>query len=94
LPSDQGGHIVGHRFNPPTEEFNLFAQNGNFNMGAYRVLENTWAKALAEGKNVQVDWQFSYLGSSLRPDRLTVRYTVDGVPMPARTFGNNPGGKP
>jgi hypothetical protein len=38
------GHIVGNRFNPPTEEFNLFAQDANFNRRSYRTLENVWGQ--------------------------------------------------
>jgi hypothetical protein len=90
--TDDGGHIVGNRFNPPTEEFNLFAQDANFNRGAYRTLEGQWANALAEGKSVKVEWKFYYSASSVRPDRLEVRYWVDGAES-TRRFNNASGGK-
>jgi hypothetical protein len=90
--TDDGGHIVGNRFNPPTEEFNLFAQDANFNRGSYRTLENVWANALAEGKAVKVEWKFYYEGSSVRPDRLNVIYTIDNVRV-IKPFNNEPGGK-
>ena len=45
LPTDQGGHYIARRFNGPTEAFNHFAQDANFNRGEYRALENIWAGA-------------------------------------------------
>lgn len=42
--SDDGGHYVASRFNGPTEAFNHFAQDANFNRGGYRVLEDEWAR--------------------------------------------------
>lgn len=85
---------MGNRFSPPVDEFNLFAQNSNFNRGVYRTMENEWATALAEGKNVNVRWSFEYSGSSLRPSGMTVTYSIDGVVYPPRRYGNNPGGRP
>ena len=93
LPSDDGGHIVGNRFYPPTEEFNLFAQDRSFNRGVYNQLEKEWAGALGQGKSVKVEWQFKYSGSSVRPDRLTVTYYIDGQRF-VRPFSNQVGGKP
>jgi hypothetical protein len=92
LATDQGGHGVGNRFNPPNREFNLFAQNANFNMGAYRVLEDTWAAALRNGDRVSVKWEFTYPGNSERPDSLTVTYLINGQRF-ERPFNNKPGGK-
>jgi hypothetical protein len=37
--SDDGGHYIAARFNGPSEAFNHFAQDANFNRGGYRVLE-------------------------------------------------------
>ncbi|MEW6704704.1 MAG: DNA/RNA non-specific endonuclease [Pseudomonadota bacterium] len=90
--TDDGGHIVGHRFNPPSEEFNLFAQDANFNRGAYRQLENEWAIALRDRRTVKVEWKFEYSGSSVRPDSLKVNYWVDGKPH-ERVFNNARGGR-
>ena len=35
--SDDGGHYVAALFNGPTDAFNHFAQNANFNRGGYKV---------------------------------------------------------
>jgi hypothetical protein len=91
LITDDGGHYVGRRFNGPLDDFNHFAQDANFNRGAYRVLENKWQDALANGSSVTVDIQPKYVGSSLRPDSLSVDYTIDGVPYRQR-FLNQSGG--
>jgi hypothetical protein len=62
-------------------DFNHFAQNGNFNMGSYRTLENSWDAALQQNLPVRVQIRPSYVGDSLRPDALHVRYWVDDFPL-------------
>jgi DNA/RNA non-specific endonuclease len=93
LPDDDGGHIVGNRFNPPGEEFNYVAQNSNFNRGSYRQLENEWAQLLADGHTVHVRWDFEYTGDSQRPDGFNVTYHVDDGEPVVRQFQNRHGGK-
>jgi len=92
LAGDQGGHFIGRRFNGPLDDFNHFAQNGNFNMGAYKTLENSWDAALQQNLPVRVQIAPSYVGESLRPDTLHIRYWVDGVPD-EQFFYNQIGGK-
>jgi phage tail protein X len=92
LPDDQGGHFIGRRFDGPLQDFNHFAQNGNFNMGAYRSLEDSWSAALDEGSSVRVRIEPSYPGESLRPDTLRVQYWIDGAPNEVY-FYNRPGGR-
>jgi DNA/RNA non-specific endonuclease len=91
LATDEGGHFVARRFDGPLEDFNHFAQNGNFNRGAYKALENEWQRALDRGSSVNVDITAHYPGDSLRPDSIDVTYTVDGVPHET-SFLNRPGG--
>jgi allophanate hydrolase subunit 2 len=86
--TDDGGHIVGNRFNPPAEEFNLFAQDANFNRGSYRVLEGKWADALAEGQAVKVEWRFYYAEGSVRPTGLDVTYRIGAEPAVTKQFKN------
>jgi len=92
LPTDEGGHFVGRRFDGPTDDFNHFAQDMNFNRGAYKSLENSWQRALDNGSEVHVDITPNYSGDSLRLDSLDVNYTIDGVPY-QKTFINQPGGQ-
>jgi hypothetical protein len=92
LPTDDGGHYVAVRFNGPTDTFNHFAQDANFNRGGYRVLENQWAKDVKEGKQVYVAITPTYVGSSKRPNAINVIYTVNGARSLQR-FPNSPKGK-
>lgn len=92
LSTDQGGHYIGRRFDGPTEPFNHFAQNGNFNNSSYKVLENSWQRMLEGGQSVRVEIIPTYIGNSLRPNSLTVRQWIDGVPRQVRVFQNAAGG--
>jgi hypothetical protein len=76
--ADDGGHFIAARFNGPRERFNHFAQERNFNRGAYRTIEDQWAKALRAGKRVFVDIVPQYEGLSRRPYSLNVVWYVDG----------------
>jgi len=90
---DEGGHLIASIFNGPGEKLNLLPMNGNLNKGAWKQMENTWAKALSEGKEVKVNIQPSYVGDSVRPDKFYVEYMIDGGRPIEKTFKNAPGGK-
>jgi hypothetical protein len=91
-PSDHGGHFIATRFNGPREWFNHFAQDANFNQGAYRTLEDQWAGAVRSGKRVFVDIVPHYRGTSMRPYKLIVTWIVDGKES-LREFGNEKQGR-
>lgn len=76
--TDDGGHYIAARFNGPREWFNHFAQDASFTRGAYRTLEDDWAKAIRSGKRVFVDIVPHYHGTSMRPHRLDVTWIIDG----------------
>jgi hypothetical protein len=75
LASDEGGHILGHRFMKDQGLENMFAQNGNLNKSAYKKLENEladWVKAGGE-----VDLKVTLKGGVPgRPDQIFVEYKV------------------
>lgn len=77
-PKDDGGHYIAARFDGPTDAFNHFAQARGFNRGRYRTLEDSWAKAMKEGKKVRVHIVPHYSRNSLRPDGLKVEYFIQG----------------
>ena len=54
IEGDQGGHLIGHRFVKDQGLKNLFPQNGNFNVSAYKTLENEWADWIDSGKDVHI----------------------------------------
>lgn len=60
------------------EQINYLPQDALLNNGSYKSLENTWAKATAEGKKVDVTIKPIYEGTSKRPSEFRVQYTIDG----------------
>lgn len=54
-------------------------------------MENKWAKALEEGKEVTVDINPVYEAGSKRPTKFVARYTIDGQQC-QRIFRNKSGG--
>lgn len=92
-PTDEGGHYVGRRFDGPTDDFNHFAQDQNFNRSAYSRLEQEWDAALKSGKAVKVEITPHYPGTSLRPEKLTVHYSINGQIQDPIVFKNVPGGR-
>lgn len=75
IEGDQGGHLIGHRFVKDQGLKNLFPQNGNFNVSAYKTLENEWADWIESGKEVRITVDLTPKGQD-RPDRVRVSYEV------------------
>lgn len=75
IEGDQGGHLIGHRFVKDQGLKNLFPQNGNFNVSAYKTLENEWADWIESGKDVRITVDLTPQGQD-RPDRVRVSYEV------------------
>lgn len=92
-PTDHGGHYIARRFDGPTEAFNHFAQDGNFHKSDYAKLEEEWARAKRDDKNVRVKIVPVYEGSSQRPSVLNVWFWIDGKPNSARFPNEAQGGK-
>ncbi|MFZ2995434.1 DNA/RNA non-specific endonuclease [Sphingobium sp.] len=90
---DDGGHFIAARFNGPRESINHFAQDANFNRGAYRSMEDEWSKELRAGRKISVTIIPLYEGASKRPYKLTVKWYVDGKPN-VQDFSNEAKGKP
>ncbi len=87
-PTDDGGHYIAARFEGPTEAFNHFAQDANFNRGGYRVLEDEWARGKRAGKRIVVKI-VPYYDRGARPSVIDVWFTLDGVPK-SQKFPNEP----
>lgn len=74
---DQGGHVVGHRFVLNQGAKNLFPQEGNFNMGAFKTLENDYARYISKGYEVHFKHELMDFDSiTKRPGTIRVEYTV------------------
>ena len=74
VEGDHGGHIIGHRFVKDQGLDNLFPQNGDFNISAYKTLENEMADWVETGAEVRV--AVDLLGGGDRPERVRVVYEV------------------
>lgn len=79
--SDQGGHIIGSRFFGPGEQINLYPQSANLNQGAWKQMENRWADAIVDNKDVKIQVEAIFSGSSQRPTKFEVKYSIDGQPF-------------
>jgi hypothetical protein len=89
LPGDHGGHFFGTLFGGPGEGINLTAQNGRLvNLGEFKVLENTWADAIREGKPVHVEITAVYPGDKLRPSEFKVTYQIGDEPAASQKIKN------
>lgn len=75
IDGDQGGHVIGHRFVKDQGSKNLFPQNGNFNVSAYKTLENEWADWIDSGKEVRITVDLTPKNQD-RPDHVRVSYEV------------------
>lgn len=75
-PTDHGGHFIARRFNGPTEAFNHFAQDADFNRGLYQRMENQWARGIRRGERVTVKIIPVYEGTSKRPSMLNIWYII------------------
>ncbi|MCA6064819.1 DNA/RNA non-specific endonuclease, partial [Thalassolituus marinus] len=91
LADDDGGHLIASIFDGSGEQINYAPMNSNLNRGAWKSMENTWAKALEEGKEVTVDIKPVYEAGSKRPTKFVARYTIDGQPYKS-IFKNQSGG--
>ncbi len=79
IDGDEGGHLIATRFNGPSDAFNIRPQNATLNRGAWKTMENDWAKSIVEGKRVEVSINLFYNDiETIRPSRFDVRYWTDG----------------
>ena len=86
-PGDDRGHIIGDQFDGSNKVANLLPQLSNVNRGEFKSHEGQLAKALDEGKPVNVSYDLSYGDDSKRPNGLIVDYTV-GNDRNVRIFEN------
>lgn len=87
--TDDGGHYIAARFGGPGETYNHFAQDAQFNRGAYRLLENRWAAAARSGDRVFVDISPDYVGACQRPVAIRILCSINGK-IDRHIFANAP----
>jgi hypothetical protein len=79
ITGDQGGHLVGHRFVLDQGPINMFPQEANFNMGAFRILENDYARLIDRGYRVEFAHTLGDFSAAGRPGSLSVTYSAIDV---------------
>lgn len=77
LDNDHSGHMIGDRFGGSPELDNLVSQSSTANLSTFKKLENEWAKALKQGKKVEIDITIEYEGNDLRPFAFVVKYKIN-----------------
>ncbi len=90
LDGDEGGHLIGTRFNGPTDAFNLVPQDANLNRGEWKSMENSWAEKVKNGQDVKVMIEPAYGDDSIRPESFEVLSQVDNE-LTYTSYLNQPG---
>ena len=92
--NDDGGHLIATRFKGSGDIDNMIAQNRQVNRsgGAWYEMEQEWANALKEGKQVSVKMDIEYPSDSMRPAKFKIEYKIDGK-LETREIMNRRGGK-
>jgi hypothetical protein len=75
---DDAGHLIGDRFGGSPKLDNLVSQDSHINRSEYKSMENEWAKAIEDGKKVEVAGEVNYEKDSKRPTSFDVFYAIDG----------------
>ncbi|UFT98912.1 DNA/RNA non-specific endonuclease [Radiobacillus kanasensis] len=78
-PGDHAGHLAADRFGGSPDLDNLVSQSSSVNLSGYKKLENIWAKAIEEGKDVSVNVKVNYEGTNSRPASFEIKYSINGV---------------
>lgn len=76
IEGDHGGHIQAHSLGGSSDKINLFPQNGNFNTGEYKKIENGIRKDLEDRRTVKVEVGLIYSDASIRPSQVRVTKEV------------------
>ncbi|SFR57730.1 DNA/RNA non-specific endonuclease [Anaeromicropila populeti] len=88
LPTDDGGHLIASIFDGSGDLDNLVPMDATLNRGEWKVMENTWSKALDSGKKVEVKIEPVYNGLSQRPISFDVEYKIGDGDWIWQSFDN------
>ncbi|QLY82307.1 DNA/RNA non-specific endonuclease [Clostridium intestinale] len=94
LPDDDGGHLIASQFLGSGELDNLVPMNSQINRsgGKWYNMEQDWASALKEGKEVRVKIEPVYGVDNLRPISFEIEYTIEGMKTKFIEILNQAGG--
>src|SRR5699024_5718822 len=88
-PGDHAGHLAGDRFGGSPDLDNLVSQLSSVYLSAYKKVENQWATALRDGKQVTVNVKINYDGKNSRPESFKIEYTINGIYDDIKLKNNN-----
>ena len=88
LDTDDGGHLIASIFEGSGDIDNLVPMDYRLNRGDWKSMENTWARALENGKSVEVNIEPIYSDLSKRPIAFEVEYKIQGENWVFREFTN------
>ena len=88
LATDDGGHLIASIFKGSGDLDNLVPMDATLNRGEWKAMEKSWAKALDNGKNVDVRIEPIYSGISQRPISFEVEYKIGNGKWIQETFKN------
>lgn len=91
-PLYKENYLITSILNGSGEKINMLPMNANLNRGAWKQMENTWAKALQDGKTVKVKIEPLFEGTNIRPDKFKVKYSIDNGRSIEKVLINAPGG--
>ena len=92
LDTDDGGHLIASIFKGSGNLDNLVPMDATLNRGDWKAMENSWAKALEKGRNVEVRINPIYGGTSQRPISFHVEYKIGNGDWEIQFFSNTVGG--
>jgi hypothetical protein len=75
--NDDAGHLIADRFGGSPNLDNLVSQDSHINRSEYKTMENEWAKAIEDGKKVEIAGEVNYDNESKRPSSFDVFYAID-----------------
>jgi hypothetical protein len=89
---DQGGHLVGSRFDGAGEQINLVPMTSTLNLSQWKSMENNWALTLTNNPSatikVKIEVKYDDAAKPLRPTRFIVTETINGAAQAPKQFFN------
>ncbi|XZI79736.1 DNA/RNA non-specific endonuclease [Clostridium perfringens] len=88
LASDDGGHLIASIFKGSGDLDNLVPMDSTLNRGEWKSMESSWAKALEDGKKVDIKIKPIYNEPTQRPTSFKVKYRMDNGRWVKEIFTN------
>lgn len=88
ITTDHNGHLIADLFNGDNTMANIVRMDAKVNQGKVKAIENSWRKAINEGKKVSGSITISYKGSAFRPSEFIYSYN-DGSGSIIKTILNH-----